>query len=210
MVATVIRRVVRAAAGVVMATMLFAHPGQAQTVAQFAANPAQVLAQFPNGGPQLISLVRDAVTQNPGLLQTLTGLLQGASADQQAAIGSGLGQAAQIAINNNNQAFANQISAAVAASGASNAQTAFSGATGNTQTAATGAGAGAGGGGGGGGGSGGPAGGSGTGSGGGAPSGGSNSGGTTTGSGGGSTQTSTSTFTGGGGGAGSGSSVSPR
>lgn len=209
MVASFTRHVVRAAAGVVMATLLFASPGQAQTAAQFAANPAQVLAQFPNGGPQLISLVRDAVTQNPGLLQTITSLMSGASSNQQAAIGSGLGQAAQIAVNNNNQAFANQIAAAVAASGSSDAQTAFSGATGSTQTAATGAGAGAGGGGGG---SGGPAGGSGGGFGGGAPSGGANSGGGTTGSGAGSTQTSTATFTGGGGGVGgaSNTSVSPR
>lgn len=208
MIAPVIRRVVKAAAGVFVATALFSGAVQAQTVAQFAANPAAVIAQFPNGGPQLISLVRDAVTQNPSLLQAVIAAMGGASADAQAAVGSGLGQAAQIAANNNNPALANQISAAVAASGVPNAQTAFSGATGNTQTAATGAGAG--GGGGGGGGSGGPAGGSGSGFGGGAPSGASNSGGTTTGSGGASTQTSSSTFTGGGGSSSSGSSVSPR
>ncbi|MDP2296011.1 MAG: hypothetical protein Q8M24_11190 [Pseudolabrys sp.] len=205
------RYLVRAAAGAVAAGLMFASLAttqtQAATVAEFLANPTQVMAQYPNGGPELTALIRDVATSNPQALATLTSLLSAGNVQQQASVGAGLGQAYLIVLNTN-QAYAAQIAAAVGASGSDSAKTAYSGATGNVATASTGPGAGAGGGGGGaGGGSGGTAGG---GSGSGAPSGGSNSGSTgTTGQS--STQTSGNTFTGGGGGSpGSSGSVSAR
>jgi hypothetical protein len=210
MFATGFRFLVRATVGAVLAGLMFmtlATTGaQAATVDEFLANPAQVMAQYPNGGAELISLIRDVATSHPEALATITGLLSSGTADQQAAVGSGLGQAYKIVLNTD-QAYAAQIAAAVGGSSSDSAKTAYSGATGNVSIASTGGGPGAGGGGGGG--SGGTAGGNGSG---GTPTGGSNSGaGGTTGQG--TTQTSGNTFTGGGGGV-SGStstgSVSPR
>jgi hypothetical protein len=121
-----------------------------QAISQFLANPAQVLQQYPNGGAQLISLIRDVAVSHPEALQTITGLLSGASTDQQSAIGSGLGQAAQIVVRTN-QAYANQIQQAIAGSPSEDAKVAFAGVTGNTTIASSGGGGGGGGGGAGGG-----------------------------------------------------------
>jgi hypothetical protein len=201
MLASGFRHLVRVAACVAAAGFMFANLATAQTtptsaVNQFLANPAQVMAQYPNGGAELISLIRDVAVSHPEALATLTSLLSAGNAAQQGAVGSGLGQA-YIIVLNTNQAYAAQIAAAVGASGSDSAKIAFSGSTGNVSTAAIGGGGGAGGGG-----SGGPAGGSGFS---GPPSGGSNSGsGGTTGQG--STQNSGNTFTGGGGGVGGASS----
>jgi len=213
MFATSFRYLARAAAGTLIASFMLTAAAtsgaQAATVDEFLANPTQVMAQYPNGGADLISLIRDVATSHPEALATITSLLSSGNVDQQAAVGSGLGQAYKIVLNTD-QAYAAQIAAAVAGSSSDNAKTAYSGATGNVSIASTGGGAAGGGGGGGsGGGSGGTAGGSGFG---GTPTGGSNSGsGGTTGQG--TTQTSGNTFTGGGGGV-SGStstgSVSPR
>ncbi len=203
MLASGFRHLVRVAACVAAAGFMFANLATAQTtptsaVNQFLANPAQVMAQYPNGGAELISLIRDVAVSHPEALATLTSLLSAGNVAQQGAVGSGLGQAYNIVLNTN-QAYAAQIAAAVGASGSDSAKIAFSGSTGNVSTAAVGGGGGAGGGGGG---SGGPAGGSGFS---GPPSGGSNSGsGGTTGQG--STQNSGNTFTGGGGGVGGASS----
>ena len=112
-----------------------------QAINQFLANPAQVLQQYPNGGAQLISLIRDVAVSHPEALQTITGLLPGASADQQSAIGSGLGQAAQIVVRTN-QAYANQIQQAIAGSTSEDAKVAFAGVTGNTSIGAAGGGGG--------------------------------------------------------------------
>jgi hypothetical protein len=149
------RQIFQLATGVVAAVVMFASAAVAQTstnqvISQFLANPAQVLQQYPNGGAQLISLIRDVAVAHPEALQTITGLLSGAAADQQLAIGSGLGQAAQIVVRTN-QAYANQIQQAIAASTSEDAKTAFAGVTGNTTIAATGGGGGGGGGGAGGG-----------------------------------------------------------
>jgi hypothetical protein len=214
MFATGFRFLVRTAAGAVAAGLMFiafaTTHAQAATVDEFLANPTAVMAQYPNGGAELISLIRDVATAHPEALSTLTGLLSSGGTDQQAAVGSGLGQAYKITLNND-QAYAAQIAAAVGGSSSDSAKTAYSGATGNVSIASTGGGAAGGGaGGGGGGGSGGTAGGSGFG---GTPSGGSNSGssGTTGQS---PTQTSGATFTGGGGGVSgttsTSNSVSPR
>jgi hypothetical protein len=210
MFATGFRYLVRAAAGAVAAGLMFTTlattHAQAATVDEFLANPTQVMAQYPNGGAELISLIRDVATSHPEALATITSLLASGNADQQGAIGSGLGQAYNIVLNTD-QAYATQIAAAIGGSSSDSAKTAYAGVTGNVSIASPGPGAG-GGGGGTGGGSGGTAGGSGS----GIPTGGSNSGSSgTTGQG--STQTSGNTFTGGGGGV-SGStstgSVSPR
>jgi hypothetical protein len=195
MLASGLRFIVRACAGALVATVLFSaismNLAQAATVDEFLANPTAVMAQYPNGGADFISLVRDVATSHPEALATITALLSSGSPDQQAAIGSGLGQA-YTAMLTANPTYAASIQAAIGASSSSDAQTAYAGATGNVSTAST-SGPGAGGGGGG---SGGPTGGSG--SGGSGPPGGSNSGsGSTNGSG--SSQTNSGTFTGGGG-----------
>ncbi len=214
MLANGFRYVVRGAAGAIAAALIFAAlavpTAKAATVAEFLANPAAVMAQYPNGGAELTALIRDVAIANPQALATVTALLSAGSGDQQAAVGAGLGQAYNSVLSSD-PVYAQQIAAAVGASSSTSAKTSYSGATGNVATASTGPGAGAGGGaGGGGGGSGGTAGGS---SGSGSPSGGSNSGAPAT-TGQAPTQTSGNTFTGGGGGGtggvGSSGSVSPR
>jgi len=180
----------------------------AQSVDDFLANPAQVLAQFPNGGARLISLVRDTAVAHPEALQTLINLMKSANNPAiETAFGSGLGQAAQI-VAKTNESYANQIRAAVAASGSEAANLAMNSVSSDVAIASVGGG----GGGDAGGGSGGTAGGSGTG---GLPSGGANTGtGQVFGSN--SFQTSSQTFTGGGAGVGGASNsnssqtVSPR
>jgi hypothetical protein len=190
------------AAVVFVAPPAFAQGASQQTVAQFLANPAQLLQQHSNGGAQLISAIRDLALADPATLSVIVNLLSSATADQAAAIGSGLGQAAQASIRTNPN-YANEIQQAIAASGNQVAQNSFAGATGNVATGASGAG---GAGGGGGGGVGGPTGNTGF------AFGGSNSGGGVGGTGQ-SFQTSQQTFTGGGGtgtGGATNSSVSPR
>jgi hypothetical protein len=100
-----------------------------------------VLQQFPNGGPELISLVRDGCLGNPSALSSIIALLGNAKTDQQMAIGSGLGQCAQLSVRTN-PAFADQIQNAIALSGIQNAILAFAGVTGNVPIASTGVGAG--------------------------------------------------------------------
>jgi hypothetical protein len=89
-------------------------------------------------------LIRDVAVAHPEALQTIVGLLNGASADQQSAIGSALGQAANIVVKTN-QAYANQIQQAVANSGSDDANTSFAAVTGNVNIGSTGGGGGGGG-----------------------------------------------------------------
>ncbi|HWA85973.1 MAG TPA: hypothetical protein VG710_07115, partial [Opitutus sp.] len=121
--------------------------GDSQAVSQFLANPTQALQQYPNGGAQLISLMRDVAVAHPEALSTIMSALSSANTDQQAAIGSGLGQAAQISVRTD-QAYANQIQQALASSNSDAAKTAFAGVTGDTTIGAAGGGGGGGGGGG--------------------------------------------------------------
>lgn len=165
----------------VVAGLLVFHPGvsMAQTsplsqqqVSQFLSNPSAVLAANPNGGGRLVSFIRDLLlsSTNTSTLQAIIALLATANADQQSAIGSGLGQAAQ-ALASTNPDFTNQIQAALARSGSQLALASYQATTGDVQVGAGGGGAGGGGGptsggtstGGGGGGSGGSAGSSGSG-----------------------------------------------
>jgi hypothetical protein len=61
-----------------------------------AATPAQLLQQFPNGGPELISRLRELAI-NPANLAALLAVLPNANTDQKMALGSALGQATRIA-----------------------------------------------------------------------------------------------------------------
>jgi hypothetical protein len=118
----------------------------AQDVSSFLGSPASLLQANPNGGAGLISRIRDLAASSPDTLQPLINLLQNANAEQRAAIGTGLGQAATICVRTD-QAFATRIQQAVAASGAQEAILAYASTTGGTQTAAVGGGGGGGGGG---------------------------------------------------------------
>lgn len=133
------------AAGFIFASSAVAQSNQNQAIDQFLANPNQVLQQYPKGGAQLISLIRDVCVSHKEALKTLTGLLKGSNKEQQLATGSGLGQCAQIAVRTD-QAYANQIQQAVADSGSEDANTAFAGVTGNVTIASSGPGGGGGGG----------------------------------------------------------------
>jgi hypothetical protein len=87
---------------------------QTQTVARFIANPAQLLAQYPDGGPLMISMIRDMAASDPATLPLILGLAAKANADQLDAIGTGLGETALICARMD-QAFATQIQQMVAA-----------------------------------------------------------------------------------------------
>jgi hypothetical protein len=114
------------------------------TVSNFIGNPAALLSEFPNGGAQMISRVRDLVASNPDALAAVMAQLASASASQQAAIGSGLGQAARICVRSD-QAFATRIQQAIASQGTDAAKTAYAAVNPDVQIGAVG---GAGGGGG--------------------------------------------------------------
>ena len=139
----------------VVAGFLVFHPGASmaqtqpltpQQVSQFVTNPSAALAANPNGGGRLVSYVRDLLLSDKTTLQAIIALLATANADQQSAIGSGLGQAAQ-ALAATDPDFANQIQRLLAASGSNLAIASYQATTGNVQTGAAGGG-GAGGGGG--------------------------------------------------------------
>lgn len=68
------------------------------TVSDFLGNPASLLSNPANaqGGNGLISMVRDLVASNPSALGAIIGLLGQANVAQQQAIGTGLGQAANL------------------------------------------------------------------------------------------------------------------
>ena len=86
-------------------------PGQqlpAQVVSRFMNDPGRLLTQFPDGGPQMISLIRDLVASDPGALPLITELNAKANTDQVQAIGTGLGQAALVCARTA-QAFSDEI-----------------------------------------------------------------------------------------------------
>jgi hypothetical protein len=118
------------------------------TAQQFQANPAQILANFPDGGPLLISLIRELALADQADLPLIIGLLANANIDQANAIGTGLGQAALASVTTN-QGYANAIQTALAAANNETASLAFAAVMGDQAIGATGAGGGGGGGGGG-------------------------------------------------------------
>jgi hypothetical protein len=86
-------------------------PGQqlpTQAVSRFINDPAQLLTQFPSGGRQMISLIRDLVASEPGTLPLILDLSAKASSEQVQAIGTGLGQAARVC-SRTAPAFASEI-----------------------------------------------------------------------------------------------------
>jgi hypothetical protein len=155
--------------GIGFATCLLVHtaasPAWAATEQQlgiFLADPGAILRANPNGGGKLVSTVRDLLMSDQGamgrackaankptepncILSALIALLSGASAEQQSAIGSGMGQAAQT-LTSTNPIFANQIQTALAASGSDVAIASFATTTGNVAIGANGGGGGGGGG----------------------------------------------------------------
>ncbi|RQH11520.1 hypothetical protein [Bradyrhizobium sp. RP6] len=123
---------------------------QAQIISDFKGSPATLLQQYPDGGPQLISRVRDLGASDPTTVPGLIELLKNpaTSKDQLRAIVAGLAQVARMAAQTD-QAFANEIQAAVAGTNNPDVIAAYQAATGDVAIAAAG---GAGGGGSGGGG----------------------------------------------------------
>jgi hypothetical protein len=149
-----------AAAAAVAATITTAasaavYPPQRQlpatVISDFKAAPNSLLQQYPTGGPQLISRVRDLGASDPTTLPGLIALLKdpATTKDQMRAIVAGLAQIARMAAQQD-QAFANEIQTAIAGIGNPDVIAAYQAATGDVAIAATG------GGGGGGSGSGGP------------------------------------------------------
>lgn len=96
----------------------------ADAIQQFQANPAELLSQFPTGGPLLITKVRDLAASDPATLAALVGLLKNANSEQASAIGTALGQVALMAVNTD-QAFATEIQTKIAQSGNTSALVAF-------------------------------------------------------------------------------------
>ena len=149
----------RAALGAVMAGFVVTVPPAAaqvyspqqalpaNTIQQFLANPGSLLTQFPDGGPDMIKEVRDLAASDPKTLDALIKLLANANPTQAGAIGTGLGQAAELAVPVD-PAYADQIQTAVIQANSNFAVVAFSAVVGgDIKLAAAGGGGGGGGGG---------------------------------------------------------------
>jgi hypothetical protein len=102
-----------------------------QVISDFIADPAALLARSENarGGTTLISTVRNIVASDPTTLQLFIGLLKNANSEQQLAIGTGLGQVANLC-NAPDPTFATNIGVQLATSSSTRAQTNFALATG--------------------------------------------------------------------------------
>ncbi len=128
-----------------------AAPLTQQQVSAFLAHPSALLAANPDGGPTLVSSIRDLMLTDPAttakvcpasaksncILSAIIALLAEANANQQTAIGSGLGQAA-LALARSDPVLANEIQTALAASGAPLAIASYEAETGNVQIGAAG------------------------------------------------------------------------
>ncbi|MBB4365092.1 hypothetical protein GGD65_006156 [Bradyrhizobium sp. CIR18] len=158
---SVIRIALRMAAAAALAATITSaanaavYPPQRQlaatVISDFKASPNSLLQQYPTGGPQLISRVRDLGASDPTTLPGLIALLKdpATTTDQMRAIVAGLAQVARMAAQQD-QAFANEIQTAIAGTGNPDVIAAYQAATGDVAIAATGGGAGGGGSGGGG------------------------------------------------------------
>ncbi|MFK4560619.1 hypothetical protein QIH93_08135 [Bradyrhizobium ottawaense] len=138
------------AATITTAASAAVYPPQRQlpatVISDFKAAPTSLLQQYPTGGPQLISRVRDLGASDPTTLPGLIALLKdpATTKDQMRAIVGGLAQVARMAASTD-QAFANEIQAAIAGTGNADVIAAYQAATGDVAIAATGGGAGGGG-----------------------------------------------------------------
>lgn len=117
----------------------------ATVISDFKAAPNSLLQQYPTGGPQLISRVRDLGASDPTTVPGLIALLKdpATNTDQMRAIVAGLAQVARMAAQQD-QAYANEIQAAIAGTGNPDVIAAYQAATGDVAIAATGGGAGGG------------------------------------------------------------------
>lgn len=137
------------AATITTAASAAVYPPQRQlpatVISEFKTAPNSLLQQYPTGGPQLISRVRDLGASDPTTLPGLIALLKdpATTKDQMRAIVGGLAQVARMAAQSD-QAFANEIQAAIANTGNQDVIAAYQAATGDVQIAATGGGAGGG------------------------------------------------------------------
>jgi hypothetical protein len=113
--------------------------GVSQSVASFKDNPGQLLTQFPNGGPELVSRVRELAVSDPTLLDPIIALLANATKDQKTGIASGLAQAARVVVRTN-QPYATRIQQAIADTKDQDVVLAYAAASGDVAIAATGAG----------------------------------------------------------------------
>lgn len=116
-----------------------AQKSQAQATGSAQQSVAALLAMYPNGGAPLISAIRDLVIRNPDASDAVVAALGSATENQQAAMGTGLGQAVQA-----NPAMADRVQTGLAAAGVQAANVAYASTTGNTVTAAGGGGGGGG------------------------------------------------------------------
>ncbi|MCA1476117.1 hypothetical protein [Bradyrhizobium sp. NBAIM08] len=153
---SVIRNALRMAAAAALAATITSaanaavYPPQRQlpatVISEFKAAPNSLLQQYPTGGPQLISRVRDLGASDPTTLPGLIALLKdpATTKDQMRAIVGGLAQVARMAAQQD-QAYANEIQTAIAGIGNPDVIAAYQAATGDVAIAATGGGAGGGG-----------------------------------------------------------------
>lgn len=147
----VIRFALRMASAAAIALMMVSAAGAAiyppsrqlpsQVISDFKSAPANLLQQFPDGGAQMISRVRDLGASDPTTLDGLIGLLKNPATtkDQMRAIVAGLAQVARMAAQQD-QAYGNEIQTAIAATGIADVIAAYQAATGDVAIAATGAG----------------------------------------------------------------------
>ncbi|WP_407121657.1 hypothetical protein [Bradyrhizobium sp. STM 3561] len=152
----VIKIALRMAAAAALAAMISSaasaaiYPPQRQlpatVISEFKAAPNSLLQQYPTGGPQLISRVRDLGASDPTTLPGLIALLKdpATTKDQMRAIVAGLAQVARMAAQQD-QAYGNEIQTAIAGTGNPDVIAAYQAATGDVAIAATGGGAGGGG-----------------------------------------------------------------
>ncbi|MBP0110358.1 hypothetical protein [Bradyrhizobium vignae] len=150
---SVIRIALRMAAAAALAATISSaasaaiYPPQRQlpatVISDFKAAPNSLLQQYPTGGPQLISRVRDLGASDPTTLPGLIALLKdpATTKDQMRAIVAGLAQVARMAAQQD-QAYGNEIQTAIAGTGNPDVIAAYQAATGDVAIAATGGGGG--------------------------------------------------------------------
>jgi hypothetical protein len=64
----------------------------AQTVQQFLSKPSDILAQYPNGGPEMVQAIQDLLTADPRTLNAVLSLLAQMNPAQSTATGTALGK----------------------------------------------------------------------------------------------------------------------
>jgi hypothetical protein len=109
-----------------------------QMIANFKANPDQLLSQYPNAGPELVSRIREIAVNDPTALDTIIALLAKATKDQKIAIASGLAQAARVVVRTD-QPYATRIQQAIADTKDLDVVAAYAAASGDVAIAAAGA-----------------------------------------------------------------------